>query len=131
MKLHDHLSTQTNTSLNILQSKKPHTHRSTPRKSTPLKTCSHGIQTHQQKPPNMATRKDDIIINSRGCLLKGTTFLILLLKDFSFRMPIPPSYFLFFISLSFRRHPIVLPDSRLSASKLTRKSQSFFGEESS
>jgi hypothetical protein len=41
----------------------------------------------------MATQKDDIIINSRGCLLKGTIFLILLLKDLSFGMPIPPSYF--------------------------------------
>jgi hypothetical protein len=92
------------TNLSTYYNRKPHTHRSTPHKSTPLKTCSHEIQTHQQKPSNMATRKDDIIINSRGCLLKGTTFLILLLKDFSFIMPITPSYVLFLISLSFRRH---------------------------
>jgi hypothetical protein len=108
----------------------------------PKKTNALQLRTRQQQPhsehntENKPKNKDTRHNNSRrwdndqaaiDAFLEAPLLLTLLLKEFFFRMSDPSLLFLL-ISLSFRRHPMVLPDHGSSASKLTRKSQSFLAK---
>jgi hypothetical protein len=73
-------------------------------------------QTQQATQTHSATPEEDIHQAAVDTILKASLFFDLLFND-----PEHTFVLLFLIGLSFKRHPIVLPDPGSSASKLVRK----------